>query len=174
MKHITLLLLFVVISAGCDSMKTLDWTKRADQQGLAIGDTITVDATVWNLVRYENKTDSYMSTKKPWGSELAVWAYNPDDPSDEFDANAPIGVVVCKIYNPSQDKTMRFLRDLYPETPAILTTQLHVLRFVGRVSGFQRQTTPEISDVQPAVSLRAVQLSVDSVKIIEATRKRPE
>ena len=26
----------------------------------------------------------------------------------------------------------------------------------------------------PAVSLRAVQLSVDSVKIIEATRKRPE
>ena len=168
MKHITLLLLFVVISAGCDSMKKLDWTKRADQQGLAIGDRITVDATVWNLVSYENKTDSYMSTKKPWGSELAVWAYNPDDPSDEFDANAPIGVVVCKIYNPSQDKTMRFLRDLYPETPAILTTQLHVLRFVGRVSGFQRQ------NVQPAVSLRAVRLSVESVKVIEATRKRPE
>ena len=174
MKHITLLLLFVVISAGCDSMKKLDWTKRADQQGLAIGDTITVDATVWNLVNHslEKKTDSEMWTKTPWGSELAVWAYNPDDPSDEFDANAPIGVVVCKIYNPSQDKTMRFLRDLYPETPTRF--QSHVLRFVGRVSGFQRQTTPEISDVQPAVSLRAVRLSVDSVKVIEANPKRPE
>ena len=176
MKHITLLLLFVVISAGCDSMKKLDWTKRADQQGLAIGDTITVDGTVWNLVSYslEKKTDSYMWTKKPWGLESKVWAYNPDDPSDEFDANAPIGVVVCKIYNPSQDKTMRFLRDLYPETPVPYPTQLHVLRFVGRVSGFRRQTTPEISDDQPAMSLRAVQLSVDSVKVIEANPKRPE
>ena len=89
MKHITLLLLFVVISAGCDSMKKLDWTNRADQQGLAIGDTITVDGTVWNLVHYslEKKTDSYM--QKPWGLESKVWAYNPDDPSDEFDANAP-------------------------------------------------------------------------------------
>jgi hypothetical protein len=157
-------------------MKTLDWTKRADQQGLAIGDTITVDATVWNLVNHslEKKTDSEMWTKTPWGSELAVWAYNPDDPSDEFDANAPIGVVVCKIYNPSQDKTMRFLRDLYPDTAAEYPTQSHVLRFVGRVSGLQRQKTEKMADDKPPLSLRAVHLSVDSVTVIEATRKRPE
>ena len=178
MKHITLLLLFVVISAGCDSMKKLDWTKRADQQGLAIGDTITVDGTVWDLVSYsfEKKTDSYMWTQKPWGLESKVWAYNPDDPSDEFDANAPIGVVVCKIYNPSQDEAMRFLRDLYPETAARgeYPTKSHVLRFVGRVSGFQRQTTQKMADGTPPMSLRAVQLSVDSVKVIEANPKRPE
>ena len=55
MKHITLLLLFVAIIPGCDSMKTLDWTKRADQQGLAIGDEITVDGMVWGLVSYTSK-----------------------------------------------------------------------------------------------------------------------
>ena len=178
MKHITLLLLFVVIIAGCDSMKKLDWTKRADQQGFAIGDTITVDATVWDLVSYisEKKTDSYMWTQRAWGSELAVWAFNPDDLSDEFDANAPIGVVVCTIYNPSQDEAMRFLRELYPDTAARgeYPTKSHVLRFVGRVSGFQRQTTPEMADGTPPMWLRAVQLSVDSVKVIEANPKRPE
>ena len=69
-----------------------------------------------------------------------MWAFNPDDLSDEFDANAPIGVVVCTIYNPSQDEAMRFLRELYPETAARgeYPTKSHVLRFVGRVSGFQR------------------------------------
>ena len=176
MKHITLLLLFVVISAGCDSMKKLDWTKRADQQGLAIGDTITVETTVWDLVSYtfEKKADSYMWTQRAWGSELAVWGFNPDDPSYEFAANAPIGVVVCKIYNPSEDETMRFLRDLYPDTAAEYPTQSHVLRFVGRVSGLQRQKTEKMADDKPPLSLRAVHLSVDSVTVIEANPKRPE
>ena len=178
MKHITLLLLFVVIISGCDSMKTLDWTKRADQQGLAIGNEITVDATVWDLVSYtsKKKTDSYLWTQNAWGSELEVWAFNPADLSDEFDANTPIGVVVCRIYNPSQDEAMRSLRELYPETAARgeYPTKSHVLRFVGRVSGFERQTTPKMADGTPPMSLRAVQLSVDSVKVIEANPKRPE
>ena len=69
---------------------------------------------------------------------------------------------------------MRFLRGLYPETAARgeYPTKSHVLRFVGRVSGFQRQTTPEMADGTPPMSLRAVQLDVDRVEVIEATPNR--
>ena len=176
MKQIAILLFFVVSIVGCDSTKRLDWTQRTNQQGLEIGNTITVDGRVFGIVNYKYVTgedSNFVWEKSDWASEFEFWVYDPaDSTDDELDPSAPIGVVVCKVYNAEHDEAMLSLRDTYPETADDYPSPIHRLEIVGRVTGLEMQKTPKMADGTPPMSLRAVQLDVDRVEVIEATPNR--
>ena len=180
MKKITLILIwFVIITCvGCDPMKELDWNRTVKDQGLRIGNRVKVDGIRWGLAIYtfnrSNLTDN-LWFKETWDTELDLSIYNPDDPTHETNSmrpinpNAPIGTVICTIYNPMHNETLTRLRDTYPDTGIIseLPSMKHRFEVIGRIHSFQRHLVPNPDDTQPDISLTAVRIHVESLTLKE-------
>ena len=169
-----LLVLIVVLTAvlGCgDSQpKVLDWEKTVENQGVKVGDEITVDGLVFDVVDYLPSKPDFLWKPADWKSELYLWAYNPDKKSDHH-PNAPIGVVVLRIFNPGYSEAMQTLRAIYPDTSKNYPDgKWHVISVTGRVTGLSRVKTPKKKDA-PAIALRAVQMDVYDVEVIDANHK---
>ena len=180
MKKITLIFVWFVILTciGCDPVKDLDWDRTAKSQGLRIGNRVKVDGIRWGLAIYtfnrSNLTDN-LWFKETWDTELDLSIYNPDDPTHETNSmrpinpNAPIGTVICTIYNPMHNETLMRLRDTYPDTGIIseLPSMKHRFEVVGRIHSFQRDLLPDADDTKPDISLTAVRIRVESLTLKE-------
>ena len=172
MRYIAPLLFLVIVLAGCDPLKDLDWDRTAKDQHLRIGNRVKVDALAYGLPVYELKD---MWVKKTWGTELDLWTYNPDahvdenNPHNPLKPNAPIGAVICTIYNPTYNETLKPLRDLYPDTAKMGEYPTFRYRFeiIGRIHSFKRAVTPDGYDPDADVSLTTVRIHVDSLTLKE-------
>ena len=115
MKYIPIVIVLMLAVIGCDPVKELDWDRTAKEQHLRIGNRVKVDGLAFGLPVYELKD---MWVKKNWGIELDLWTYNPDalidenNPHNPKNPNAPIGAVICTIYNPSYNETLKRLWDI--------------------------------------------------------------
>lgn len=172
MRYIAPLLFWVIVLAGCDPVKELDWDRTAKDQRLRIGNRVRVDGLTYGLPVYELKD---MWVKKTWGIELDLWTYNPDDRSYEnnpvisINPNAPIGVVIGTIYNPMHNETLTKLRDTYSDTAKLGESPFKKHRFeiIGRIHSFKRAIRPTADETQPDISLTAVRIHVDSITLKE-------
>ena len=172
MKYIPIVIVVMFAIIGCDPIKELDWDRTAKEQRLRIGNQVKVDALAFGLPVYELKD---MWVKKTWDTELDLWTYNPDAPVDENNPhnpknpNAPIGAVICTIYNPSYNETLKRLWDIYPDTVKIGEYPTFRYRFeiVGRIHSFKRVVTPAGDDPEADISLTTVQINVKSLTLKE-------
>ena len=170
-----LLIVLPLFTLGCDSTKTLNWNKTASDQSLEVGDRIKVDAAVYGLPIYTTKSitpGKWIWIKQKWETQLGLSVYNPDDPTYQatltpFNVHAPIGVVVCTIFNPSHNDDLNQLRNMYPDTAKQddYPSMQHRIEVVGRISSFQRQTIPSLNESEADISLSAVRLNVEELKI---------
>ena len=178
MRYIAPVLFLVIVIAGCDPVKELDWDRTAKDQHLRIGNRVKVSALAYNLPVYEFKgfTDpDKVWVKKKWDTTLDLWTYNPDAPVDENDPhnpinpNALIGTVICTIYNPTYHPVLKPLRDTYPD--AVKKGEYPTKRFrfevIGRIHSFKRDTVPTGTETEPDISLTAVRIHVDSITLKE-------
>ena len=118
-------LLFVMFDiglGGCDPVKNLDWDRTARDQGLRIGNQVRAEGVTYGLPIYEYKKSDNPENlwfKRTWGTELDLWIY-PDNSINDINPNAPIGTVICTIYNPMHNETLKPLRDMYPDEITVL------------------------------------------------------
>lgn len=171
-RYIAILLFLVILLAGCDPVKDLDWERTAKDQHLRIGNRVKVDGLVYGLPVYEfKKTDNFKSikVKKTWGTELNLWTYPPNNPENDINPNAPIGTVIGTIYNPMHNETLTKLRDMHPDTAKLGESPLKKHRFeiVGRIHSFKRAVATTADETQPHLSLTAVRIHVDSITLKE-------
>lgn len=178
MRYIAILLFLVITLVGCDPVKQLDWDRTAKDQHLRIGNRVKVSALAYNLPVYEFKgfTDpDKVWIKKKWDTELDLWTYNPDAYVDEVDTfdpanpNAPIGTVICTIYNPTYHPVLKPLRDTYPDTVKKGEYPKNKYRFeiIGRIHSFKRDIMPAGDDPEADISLTAVRINVESLTLKE-------
>ena len=172
MRYIAPLLFLVIVLGGCDPVKELDWDRTAKDQHLRIGNRVRVDGLVYGLPVYEfKKTDNFKSirVKKNWGTELHLRTFNPNNPENDINPNAPIGTVIGTIYNPMYNETLTKLRDMHPDTATIYEYPLKKHRFeiIGRIHSFKRAVTPDADDTKPDRSLTAVRIHVESITLKE-------
>lgn len=172
MRYIAILLFVVVALAGCDPTRNLDWEKTATDQPLRIGNRLKVDGITYGLGIYEfKKTDNPENLwfKKTWGTTLDLWTYNPNNPINDINPNAPIGTVICTIYNPMHNEVLKALRDTYPDKIKVseFPNVKHRFEITGRIHSFQRAVTPSADDTQPDISLTAVRINVESLTLKE-------
>ena len=173
MKNIAIVIVVTLAVIGCDPVKELDWDRTAKEQHLRVGNRIKVDGLAFGLPVYELKD---MWVKKNWGTEMDLWTYNPDAPIDEnnphnpINPNAPIGAVICTIYNPTYNETLKRLRDIYPDTAKMGEYPTFRYRFeiVGRIHSFKRAVTPAGDDPEVDISLLTVRIYVESLTHIES------
>ena len=185
MKYIPIVIVLMLAFIGCDPVKELDWDRTAKEQRLRIGNRIKVDGLAFGLPVYELKDMwvqksrsielNSMWVKKNWGIELDLWTYNPDalvdenNPHNPKNPNVPIGAVICTIYNPSYNETLKRLWDIYPDTAKLGASPFKKHRFeiVGRIHSFKRAVRPTADDTQPDISLTAVRIHVENLRLIE-------
>ena len=178
MKYIpiVIVLMLAISVTGCDPLKELDWDRTAKEQRLRIGNQVKVDALVYNLPVYElkkNGNTEIIWVKKNWDTTLDLWVYNPDaetpenDPYNPINPNAPIGTVICTLYNPMHNETLTKLRDMYPDTVKLGESSSMKRRFeiTGRIHSFKRDIVPSADETQPDISLTAVRIHVDSLTL---------
>ena len=178
MKYIAIVILLLGVM-GCDPVKNLDWDRTAKDQRLRIGNQVKFEGVAYGLSIYEFKgfTDpDKVWVKKNWETELDFWTYNPNaettenTPYNPINPNAPIGTVICTIYNPMHHPILTELRNIYPdvikkgEYPAFQ----HKLEIIGRIHNFKRDLVTSADASQPDISLTAVRIHVESLKHIES------
>lgn len=112
--------------------------------------------------------------KEQWGSKVHLSAYNPNEPDDaDFDPNAPIGSVICTIYNPSYYESLNRLRDTSPDKrkSGEYTLIKHRIEFTGTIYSFEREHIESHNDMPdsylPCVRIHVENLTVVSSKPIE-------
>ena len=202
MKNLALAFMAVIVTLGCDSdPKILDWNKTASEQKFNVGNAIVVEGlTTNNIVSYTN-TNGTVTREDPFGDPsgpLHVWAattykdewnekisiklFNPEQPNVKENPNAPLGIVICTIYNPSHNEDLRDLYRMYPKfivqetkidavgrhfTPHLVTLErvypriLHRFRFIGTIQRIGRNTFGN-------VSLRYVDIDVSDITVISS------
>ena len=153
MKHVVLMVIVALAFIGCDPVKNLNWDRTAKDQRLRIGNQVKVDGVIYGLPIYEFKkanNPENISVKKNWGTELDLRIYNPDNPIDDINPNAPIGTVICTIYNPMHNETLMRLRDMRPDTATIYEYPLmkHRFEITGRIHSFKRVVTPSADETR--------------------------
>ena len=179
MRYIAPLLFLVIVTAGCDPIKELDWDRTSKSQRLRVGNQVKVEGVTYGLSLYEFKgfTDpDKVWVKKNWGTELDLWAYNSNDPTRETNSiapinpNAPIGTVIYTVYNPMHHPALAELRDMYPDAikKGEYPTFQHKFEIVGRIHSFKRDIVPSADETQPDISLTAVRIHVENLKHIES------
>ena len=179
MRYIAPLLFVMLTVGGCDPTRNLDWEKTTEDQPLRIGNRLKVDGITYGLAVYELKafTDSKdMWVKKNWDTTLDLWTYNPDAPVDKTDLhnpinpNAPIGTVICTIYNPMHHPVLKELRDTYPDTVTWDKYPKFRYRFeiTGRIHSFKRAIIPDADHTKPDISLTAVRIHVETLTHVES------
>lgn len=168
---VLIVVLTAVLGCGDNQPKVLDWEKTVEKQGVKVGDEITVDGLVFDVVSYSLKVESgALWVAQKWGSDLMLKAYNPHE--TDHHPNAPIGVVVLRIFNPTHSEAMKTLRAIYPNTSKEFPDgKWHVISVTGRVTGLNRVKTPKTKDGTPSIALRAVQIDVYDVEVIDANHK---
>lgn len=178
MRYIAIIIMLLGIM-GCDPVKDLDWDQSAKEQGLRIGNRIKADGIRWGLAIYtfnrSDRTDN-LWFKKNWDTELDLSIYNPDDPTHEtnpmrpINPNAPIGTVICTVYNPMHNAVLMSLRDTYPDTVKMgeFPSIKHRFEVIGRIHSFKRDVVPNPDDTMPDISLTAVRIHVESLKHVES------
>ena len=90
MRYIAPLLFWVIVLAGCDPVKDLDWERTAKDQHLRIGNRVRVDGIRWGLALYTFKRSDLTDNlwyKKTWDTELDLSIYNPDEATNEKQSN---------------------------------------------------------------------------------------
>ena len=162
----------VIVIAGCDPVKNLDWDRTAKEQRLRIGNQIRAQGVTYGLPLYEYKKSDNPENlwlKKTWGTELDFWVY-PDNSINDINPNSPIETVIGTIYNPMHNETLKELRDTYPDTTTIFEfpNRKHTFEIIGRIHSFKRATTPDADDTKPDTSLTAVRIHVESLMHIES------
>ena len=178
MRYIAPLLFLVIVIAGCDPVKELDWNKTAKDQGLRVGNRVRVEGIRYGIALYEFRNSDNPENlwfKKTWDTTLDLSIYNPDEATNEnnpispINPNAPIGTAICTIYNPSYHPILKELRDTYPNTVKMskMPSRKHRFEFIGRIHSFKRKTVPNPDDTQPDFSLTAVRIHVDSITLKE-------
>ena len=179
MKHVAIVIIAALACIGCDPVKDLDWDRTAKEQRLRIGNQVKVEGITYGLNIYEfkktNNTEIFWA-KKNWDTTLDLWVYNPDaetpenDPYNPINPNAPIGTVICTIYNPMHNENLTKLRDMYPDTVKLgeSSPMKHRFEITGRIHSFKRDVVLNPDDTQPDISLTAVRIHVESLKHIES------
>ena len=176
-KYVAIVIMLLGVM-GCDPVKNLDWDRTAKEQRLRIGNRVKVDGIRWGLAIYEFRNSDNSENlwfKKTWDTTLNLSIYNPDEATNEnnpispINPNAPIGTVICTIYNPTYHPILKELRDAYPdavkmsEMPAIK----HRFEVIGRIHSFKRNTIPNPDDTKPDFSLTAVRIHVENLTLKE-------
>ena len=172
---------FVFISIfflGCDSTKSLDWNQTASDQHFKIGDIINVEGAVVDPIgrRINLDWDSDSKTsfwiKGEWESKTHTSVYNPNEPEKSyFNPNAPIGVVICTIYNPSAYEDLARIDDMYPKKSDDLVMLIHRIKFTGTIYSFERKLVKSYND-KPDIYLACVRIHVTDLEVIH-TRPFP-
>ena len=173
MKHVALAVFVILTLTGCDPLKDLDWNTTARDQGLRVGNRVKVEGVTYGLPIYKfKKTDNYENVlvKKTWGTELDFWVYDPDNPVNDINPNAPIGTVIGTIYNPMYDETLKPLREMYPDEVKMLDRPYlkHRFEIVGRIHSFKRAIVPNADDTKPDISRTAVRIHVETLTHVES------
>lgn len=162
-----ILLIAVTLILGCESgPTTLDWHKTISQQKLKFGDSIKVHGTVFSLKNYDfDSEDRTYLKKKVWDSTLILNMYFMSPYDDGFDPNIPIGAVICRIYNPAYNETLKQLHDAYPDRWKFTGRTEYEFEFVGTIHSFKRERVLQYED-KPDLFLPAVHINVDAVKVL--------
>ena len=173
MRYIAPLLFLLIVIVGCDPVKNLDWDRTAKSQRLRVGNQVKFIGITYGLPMYKfKKTDNATTLwfKKNWDTELDLWTYNPDNPVNDVNPNAPIGTVIGTIYNPMHNQTLKALRNTYPNTTTIFEfpNRKHKFEVIGRIHSFKRATKTSADDTMPDISLTAVRIHVESLTHIES------
>ena len=177
MKYIAIAIMMLAV-IGCDPVKDLDWDRTAKDQRLRIGNRVKVDGVAYGLSVYELKKNGNTEifwAKKNWDTTLDFWVYNPDaespenDPYDPKNPNAPIGTVICTIYNPMHNEILMRLRDMYPDTVKLgeSSPMKHRFEITGRIHSFKRDLVTSADETQPDISLTAVRIHAESLTLKE-------
>ena len=202
MKNLVFVFFVFLIAFGCESEpkgpKTLDWNKTASEQQVEVGDTIVVEGITDNIVDYRNfdgSTTDYTdeetveifirvptSYRNSWDEEISIPLFNPEQPDVTESPNAPIGIVICTIYNPSHNKDLQTIYERYPEFVVqetridaagralrsssfygkhIHPLFLHRFRFTGTIRRIGRQKVE-------SVSLHSLDIEVSDVVVISS------
>ena len=172
MRYIAPLLFLVIVIAGCDPVKNLDWDRTARDQHLRVGNRVQVEGIAYGLNIYEfKKTNNFenLLVKKTWGTELDFWVY-PDNSINDINPNSPIGTVIGTIYNPMHNETLTKLRDTYPDEVKLGESPLlkHRFEITGRIHSFKRAIATNADETQPDISLTAVRIHVETLTHIES------
>ena len=185
MATLTVLLAFGLLAMmGCDTTDKLDWERTANQQGLKIGDMIQVEGLCYDIARYklarnkdgrrieDSETNQLVWHKQDWkdrNSKINLDVYNPaGDVNDELNPLAPIGIVICTIYNPSFYESLNKLSDMYPEERVGGRNGLeHHIVFTGEIYSFEKYETPAMSN-QPMIYLNCVRIHVQDIQVISS------
>ena len=178
---ISRMLVFCLIAVCCfgcgDGTKNLDWERTAFGQGLEVGQVIRFDAMLYDLHIYkiENVTDKkWVWKKRDWDTEIYLYTYNPADPTYEltqkpYNVHAPIGVVVCKVFNPVHHDGLNRVRNDYPETGTQnnFPSRQHKIEVIGRIASIKRETIPlsVLDETETDISLPAVHVHVNSLNV---------
>ena len=174
MKNMTLILSAIAIFFGCSNEPNLlDWNKTANQQNLEIGDTIRVEGEVYDKIGNPYKTnfdfgsENYLfQVKQGWEAKTHTSVYNPKEPdSSGFNPNAPIGVVICTIYNPSAYESLQRIDDMYPTKTKDFFTLVHKFIFDGTIYSFEKEFVKGYQD-RPDAYLSSVRIHVTDLTYI--------
>ena len=195
MKNLSLMFIAVIVILGCESSpKTLDWNKTASEQKFKVGDTIVVEGITTNIVNYKDTKGSVTegSTKEAlfvspadsyriqWNEEISIPLFNPEQPDVMGNPNVPLGIVICTIYNPSHNKDLQVLYEMYPNLVVQETRKDALSRFFSPYQFKLERVHPHISHrfrfigtihsigrkIIGGVSLSSVDIEVSDITVI--------
>ena len=170
---ITTLIAWIFLIACGSEAPNLDWNKTAVQQNLKIGDAITVEGVAFSSVGRDPKIgrdsdNKLIWVKKEWESKIHTPVYDPNEPDDvDFNPNAPIGVVICTIYNPSAYEDLSRLDDMYPDKSPDYPELKHRIKFTGAIYSFEREFVESYND-KPGIYLACVRIHVTDLDVISS------
>ena len=168
---ITTLIAWVFLIACSSEAPNLDWSKTAAQQNLKIGDAITVKGVtvspVGRGIKIEWDSDNKIIwVKKGWEPKIHTSVYEPNK-SMFSRPNAPIGVVICTIYNPSAYGDLYRLDRMHPDNSPNYPRLSHRIKFTGTIYSFEREFVEGYSDI-PGYFLTCVRIDVTDLDVISS------
>ena len=198
MKNFALIFFVFVVVFGCESgPKVLNWNKTASEQKIKVGDTVVVEGITTNIVNYtdykgygrgfseegEIAVWAAKSLRNEWDEEISIPLFNPEQSDVMENPNVPLGIVICTIYNPSHNKDLQVLYEMYPDfivqetrmdaLDRFFSTDLsnrlehvhphfsHRFRFIGTIHSIGRKTIK-------GVSLPSVDIEVSDIIVISS------
>ena len=186
------LLVSIAVVLGCAPPK-LNWGKTAKQQHLKTGDIIKVEGLCYDLAKYKvaqtksgKLIEDYEKNELVWikqefpgvASKLKFWLFDPKSVvNEDMNPLAPIGVVICTVFNPSYYENFKELTYLYPYERVNSDPRIeHRVEFTGEVQGFGKEELRLAN--KPVQHLNCIYLNVEDIKVISSqpytlTEKRP-
>ena len=171
------LIIYLVFSFSCDTPnkpKVLDWNKTANQQNFELEDLIRVEGVVYDPIgnplkfKFDKDTGKSFWRQKGWESKTHTSVHNPHDSSDsDFNPNAPIGVVICTIYNPSAYEPLQRLNDMYSGNLEDYPVLEHKMSFTGTIYSFEKEFVQSYND-KPDYYLSCVRIHVTDITYISS------